>query len=497
MDGAPAIGGRRRRLVAYGALWASCCLGIAVAVHVGRNLAPPPRAVDPAAGQAAPQPALGPHAPGAFPWPALLERPAASLCRLVLQLMVILLATRTVGSLFRRFGLPAVVGEITAGVLLGPSMLGWLWPGGFDFIFTGASLVALRLLSQVGVTVFMFAVGMELDLGDLGKRARSAFLVSQTGILVPFLLGTVSALFLYSRYAGPAAGFTSFALFMGIAMSITAFPVLVRILEDRGMAMTPLGVAAITCAAVGDASAWAILALVVAFARAEAMTATLFNLGLLAAFVAFMLLVVRRLLSRWMGARKRAAGMPSPGLVAAALLLMTGSAVVTGTLGIHALFGAFLAGAIMPRHDSFRRHLAVRLENVTRIVLLPLFFAFSGLRTHIGLLSDTTGWLVCVAIVVVATAGKLGSSMVAAKLEGMDWGDAFSFGALMNTRGLMELIALNIGYDLGVLPPPIFAILVLMALVTTFLTGPLLDLGGLLRSRVENGSARADGFPRL
>ena len=390
---------------------------------------------------------------------------------------MILLATRVVGSLFRRCGLPAVVGEIAAGILLGPSLLGWLWPGAFDFIFTGPSLDALRLFSQAGVTVFMFAVGMELDVGDLGKRARSAFLISQTGIVVPYFLGTVSALFLYSRYAGPGAGFTSFAMFMGIAMSITAFPVLVRILEERDMAKTPLGIAAITCAAVGDASAWAILALVVAFARAQAMGATLLNLGILAAFAALMLLVVRRILPRWLGLDKLAGGTPGLGIAAAALLLMSGSAMVTAILGIHALFGAFLAGVTMPRQAAFRRSVAVRLENLTRVLLLPLFFAFSGLRTHIGPVNDTAGWVVCLAIVAVATVGKLGGSLVAARLSGMAWGDAFSFGALMNTRGLMELIALNIGYDLGVLPPPIFAMLVLMALITTFLTGPLLDLG--------------------
>jgi Kef-type K+ transport system membrane component KefB len=494
MDRAPAPGGRR--LLAFGAIWALCCLGIAGAIHAGRGLAAPPRDGGPAAEAAAPGtvPGLHPqHGPGASPWYSMLDRPAASLGRLALQLVVILLATRTVGSVFRAVGLPSVVGEITAGVLLGPSMLGWLWPGGFGFIFSGASLDPLRLLSQIGVTVFMFAVGMELEVGDLGRRARSAFLVSQTGILVPFLLGTASALFLYPRYAGPGTGFTSFALFMGIAMSITAFPVLVRILEDRGMAATPLGVAAITCAAVGDASAWAVLALVVAFARAEAMTATLFNIALLAVFVAFMLAVVRRLLPRWLGQRGERGGMPGPGIVAASLAVMAGSALITGVLGIHALFGAFLAGAVMPRHESFRLHLAARLEGVTRVLFMPLFFAFSGLRTHIGLLNDPTGWLVCLAIVGVATVGKLGSSMVAARMEGMGWSDAFSFGALMNTRGLMELIALNIGYDLGVLQPPIFTMLVLMALITTFLTGPLLALGGMLGSRAGRGCAGAGG----
>jgi len=343
----------------------------------------------------------------------------------------------------------------------------------------------------------MFAVALELEVGDLGERARSAFLISQTGIVVPCFLGVVSALFLYSRYAGAGAGFTAFALFMEIAMSITAFPVLARILEERRRTKTSLGVAAITCAAVGDASAWAILALVAAIARAEGLAATLVNLGLLALFVAFMAVAVRRLVPRCLGAERLAGGMPGPAIVAASLLLMTGSALVTEVLGIHALFGAFLAGAIMPRQETFRRYLAARLETVNGALLLPLFFAFSGLRTHIGLLNDATGWLACLAVVLIATAGKLGSSMIGARLNGMDWHGAFSFGALMNRRGLMELIALNIGYDLGVLPPAIFAMLVVMALVTTFLTGPLLDLGDRLGTRAGGASAAAKRFPEV
>jgi Kef-type K+ transport system membrane component KefB len=417
---------------------------------------------------------------------ALKENLDGSLGRLLLQLIVIVLATRTVGALFRKFRLPTVVGEITAGILLGPSLLGWLWPGGFNFIFAAGSLNVLRLFSQIGVTVFMFVVGMELEVGNLREKARSAVLISQTGILVPFLFGMASAVFLHSRYAGAGTSFTAFALFLGIAMSITAFPVLVRILAERGMAKTPLGSAAITCAAVGDASAWAILALVVAFAGAKGMAATLFDFGLLAVFVALMLGPVRRHLPRWLGVDQPAGEEPSPGSLAAVLLFMTSSALATEAMGIHALFGAFLAGAIMPRQKTFRDYLVVRLENFTGVLLLPLFFAFSGLRTHVGLLNDATSWLVCLAIVIIATAGKLGSSMVAARLNGMSWNDAFAFGSLMNTRGLMELIALNIGYDLGVLSPRIFTMLVLMALVTTFLTGPLLDLGERWKSRAPS-----------
>jgi Kef-type K+ transport system membrane component KefB len=445
-------------------------------LHLGRSLTPHSAVAARTALDGGENPSPVPPPAGASPQlspPHLFHGP---LGRLPAQLILILLATRTLGWIFRRLRLPGVVGEITAGILLGPSLFGWLWPEGFSFIFAPSSLGILKVLSQIGVSVFMFVVGMEVDIGHLRDKARSAFLISQTGILVPFLFGTVSALFLYPGYAGAATGFSSFALFLGISMSITAFPVLVRILEERGMARSPLGQTAISCAAMGDASAWALLALVVAFVRAQGVEATFLKFAALAAFAAFMVLGVRRWLPRWLRTSERS--VPPPWTVIGAVtLVMTGSALATEALGIHALFGAFLAGAILPRDGGLRGYMIGRLESVTGALLLPLFFAFSGLRTHIGLLNDPAGWLACAVIVAVATAGKLGSTVGAARLDGMKWNDAFRLGALMNTRGLMELIALNLGYDLGVLPAPIFAMLVIMALVTTFLTGPLLSLG--------------------
>ena len=464
--------------------WALCGAGIVFVLHLGRALPPASHNTQMAVAAPSASPLSNPtliHSLPGSPWSALLENLNSPLGRLLAQLIVIVLATRTIGSLFRRIGLPSVVGEITAGILLGPSLFGWLWPGGFAFLFAPASLEILKLLSQIGVTVFMFVVGMELETGHLRDKVRPAFLVSQTGIVVPFFMGMVAALYLYGGYAGAGASFTSFALFLGIALSITAFPVLVRILEERGMIKTPLGNVAITCAAVGDASAWTILAFVVAFVRAEGMLATLYNFALLALFVSFMLVVVRRWLPLWLRPNAIVERGPSLGIVAAVLLFMTGSALATEVLGIHALFGAFLAGAIMPRDEGFRHYLVVRMENFTSVLLMPLFFAFSGLRTHIGMLNNAGGWFICLIVVVVATAGKLGSSMFAARLIGMGWNDAFAFGALMNTRGLMELIALNIGYDLGILPAPIFTILVLMALFTTFLTGPLINVAERLK----------------
>jgi Kef-type K+ transport system membrane component KefB len=259
--------------------------------------------------------------------------------------------------------------------------------------------------------------------------------------------------------------------------------VLVRILEARGIAKTSLGTMAITCAAVDDATAWGILAFVVAIARATGLVSTIFSLGLVIAFVALMVWVVRPRLPHWLGLDRTNDAMPGRGAIAAALLIMTISALATEVIGIHALFGAFLAGVMMPRKKNFLDYLVVRLENFSSLFLLPLFFAFSGLRTQATLLNDTASWLVCLAIIGIAMLGKLGGTMFIARLMGLKWNDAFALGALMNTRGLVELVALNIGYDLGILSPSIFAMMVLMALVTTFLTGPLLSLAEHMKRR--------------
>ena len=407
----------------------------------------------------------------------LLENLHSPLARLLLQFIVIILATRAVGSLFARFGQPPVIGEITAGILLGPSLFGWLWPGASDFIFPKESLGLLQLISQIGVCVFMFVVGLELDPAHLRQKARAAVVISNVGIIVPFLLGVSVSLLLHPAFAAPGTTYTTFALFMGTAMSITAFPVLVRILKDRGMVKTPLGSLAIACAAVDDASAWAMLAVIVAIARATGLATTVFNLGLIVVFVAVMLFFVRPRLPRWLGV-DGAGTPPGRGVMATALMFMTVSALLTEVMGIHALFGAFLAGVVMPQSKGFREGLTLQLENFSSVFLLPLFFAFSGLRTHLGLLNDSTSWLVCAGIIAIAMMGKLGGSMLAARFMGMSWNQSFMLGALMNTRGLVELIALNIGYDLGILPPRIFTMMVLMALATTFMTGPLLNLAG-------------------
>ena len=468
----------KRILFIYAIVSTIFVLGIAAVFHAGQHMAQ----------HTALGPATAAHLAsaantsiwGASIWSALGQNVQDPLARLLIQFIVIIVATRLAGSLFSRFGQPAVIGEMLAGILLGPSLLGWLSPQAFAFIFAKPSLGVLQLFSQIGVCLFMFVVGLELDVGNLRKRAQTAIVVSHSSIMVPYLLGAASALFLYRDFAAPGTSFVSFALFMSIAMSITAFPVLARILSDRGLTKTPLGATALTCAAVDDASAWAILAFVVAIAKATGLVSTLVNLGLLVVYVGVMLFMVRPLLTRFL-TFERLQSRGAQGAIAAILVVMTASAFTTQAIGIHALFGAFLAGAIMPRDKAFFDHLSVRLENFSTVFLLPLFFAFSGLRTQVNMLNATTAWLVVAGIVAVAVTGKVVGSMVPARLTGMSWSESFQLGALMNTRGLVELIALNIGYDLGILPPRIFSMLVLMALATTFMTGPLLSLANRMR----------------
>lgn len=398
------------------------------------------------------------------------------LSRLFLQLLVIIAVSRLISRLFTSMGQPAVVGEMAAGILLGPSLFGLLTPGAFAFVFPHDSLDALRLLSQVGVCLFMFTVGMEVNLKHVRKEAHTAIAVSHASILLPYLLGVMLAYFLFTDLAAPGTTFTTFALFMGISMSITAFPVLARILQDRGLSRTPLGATALTCAAVDDVTAWSILAFVVAIARATSLGAAAFNLALVLVFVTIMVAGVRRGLPRWIGDRRLAAPEPSKGTMAVVICFVVAAALSTEVIGIHALFGAFLAGAIMPEAHGFRHKIGVRVESFSSVLLLPLFFTFTGLRTEIGLLEGVQDWLICLLIIAVATAGKLGGSAMAARLTGMGWRGALQLGALMNTRGLMELIVLNIGYDLGILSSRVFTMMVIMALVTTMLTGPLLTL---------------------
>ena len=410
---------------------------------------------------------------------------------LLLQVLVIVVAARSLGSLFRKIGQPPVIGEMVAGILLGPSLLGWIAPAAQSFVFPSDSLDPLKLLSQIGVILFMFVVGIELNLDHLRDKADAAVMVSHASIVVPFFLGTGLAFFLYAPLAPAGVPFSAFAMFIGVSMSITAFPVLARILEERGIGRTHLGTTAIACAAVDDVTAWCLLAVVIAIVKSGGIGGALWTIGLSVLFIAFMFFFVRPRLA-WIARRRSTPWTGSSGLLAAMFALIFASALATEIIGIHALFGAFLAGVCMPPDHELRQFLRERLETFSRAFLLPLFFAFTGLRTQIGLLNDWQGWLLCSGVIAVAIAGKLGGSMAAARWTGMSWSDSFSLGALMNTRGLVELIVLNIGYDLGILSPRIFAMLVLMALVTTFMTGPLVALVEWQRQRMASPASQPE-----
>lgn len=410
-------------------------------------------------------------------WAGLLTNLDSPLSHLFIQLTVIIIVSRLLSRLFKVLGQPAVIGEMAAGILLGPSLLGLFAPGLFAFIFPADSLDTLKLLSQIGICLFMFTVGMQLNTTHLRHSAQAAIAVSHTSILFPYLLGVLLAYALYQQLADPGTAFIPFALFMGIAMSITAFPVLARIIHERDLAQTPLGNTAISCAAIDDITAWSLLAFVIAIAQASGFGSSLLTIGLTLLFAVLMLGGLRPRLPRWLKADAEQQEI-SQATLAAILCLVVAASLCTEIIGIHALFGAFLVGVIMPNTNNFRARVNLRVESVSAILLLPLFFTFTGLRTQIGLLEGWHDWLLCLLIIAVATLGKLGGSAVAARLAGMPWHTALQLGALMNTRGLMELIVLNIGYDLGILSPRVFTMMVIMALVTTLLTSPLLSLFG-------------------
>ena len=399
----------------------------------------------------------------------------SSLKLLIAQIGTILLVARLVGWLFGKLHQPRVIGEMVAGILLGPSLLGWLAPGLSAALFPPASLGHLNSLSQVGLLLFMFLVGLELDLKQLRVLGRAAVVTSQVSIVLPFLFGFLLAFFLYPRLSDPSVNFTGFALFMGAAMSITAFPVLARILMERDLLRTRVGSLAIACAAVDDVTAWCLLAGIIVLIRSSSLEMPLWAvLTGLAAYLVVMLVMVRRAL-RGLVARYEASGGLTHDHLAIILFVVLASAWATEALGVHALFGAFLTGVVMPRHHGLARELLQRTEALIIVLLLPLFFAFTGLRSSFFLIAGPQMWLYSTLIIALAVAGKLGGSLAAAKSMGMTWREATAVGVLMNTRGLVELVILNVGLDLGILSPALFSIMVLMALVTTLMTSPLLS----------------------
>jgi Kef-type K+ transport system membrane component KefB/nucleotide-binding universal stress UspA family protein len=406
---------------------------------------------------------------------SMLEGGQNPLLLLIVQIGLILGLSRLLGMAVVRVHQPQVVGEMLAGLMLGPSLFGWLFPHAAATVFPATSMAYLNILSQIGVIYFLFLVGLELDLGLLRNRGRTAVIISQASILAPLILGGTLAVILYDRLLSTAPHVTmrSAALFMGASMSITAFPVLARILTERNLHKTKVGAIAITCAAVDDVTAWCLLALVVGLTRAQGMGSGLRTAALALAYIAVMFFIIRPFLRRLQLVHQQQNRL-SQHMIALVFLLVLASAFVTEIIGIHALFGAFLMGAIMPKGSKFVHTITEKLDDFTVVFLLPIFFAYTGLRTQIGALNSGTMWMYCGLIIAVACVGKFGGSTVSARLCGLSWRDSAAIGTLMNTRGLMELIILNVGRDLGVINNTVFAMMVIMALVTTALTTPAL-----------------------
>jgi Kef-type K+ transport system membrane component KefB len=381
--------------------------------------------------------------------------------------------------LLRHLGQPPVIGEVLAGILLGPSLLGALSPDAMHLLIPapaddpkGQVTAALRAVAQLGVVLYMFLVGLELNGAKLRHHAHAAVAISHASIVAPFVLGLFLALPLYPRLSHDGVPFVSFALFMGVALSVTAFPVLARILADRGLDRTPAGVVALGCAAADDVTAWCLLALVVGVARAEVGAAVGVIAGA-AAFIAVMFLVVGPL-ARWACRKLDAHDALPPAAVPVVFVAVLLSALATEAIGIHAVFGAFLLGAVVPHDSRVAVAITRALKDVVTVLLLPAFFALAGLRTELGLLDSWASWGMCLGVIAVATLGKFGGTYLAAAFTGYDPRTAAALGAMMNTRGLMGLIVLDIGLGMGVIAPTLFAMMVLMALATTLATSPAL-----------------------
>jgi Kef-type K+ transport system membrane component KefB len=408
-------------------------------------------------------------------WQTLFNHAFEPLSILLIQIIAILFIAKLFGFVFAYMGQPAVIGEILAGIFLGPTFLGTLFPEMNTFLFTKNTLGSLHGLSQIGLLLFMFIIGLEFDMQMLKKKARSAFFLSSTSILIPYSFGIILAYFIYQRFAPNGVSLLEFSLFMGIAMSITAFPVLARIVQERGISKSPIGILALTTAATGDVAAWGLLALVVAVVQSGSATHALWIALFTSIYFLIMVFIIKPLFKN-VGEVYSHRENISRTVVAFAFLTLLISAWCTEIIGIHALFGAFVAGVIMPPSHDFRRILTEKIEDITLIILLPLFFVQTGLKTDFKVLfsSDLIGTtaLICS----IAIIGKYVGTTLAARFIKQSWKQSLILGALMNTRGLMELIVLDLGFQMGILSQEIFSALVFMAILTTLMTGPTLSL---------------------
>jgi Kef-type K+ transport system membrane component KefB len=392
--------------------------------------------------------------------------------QILILLVVILVAVQVVGYLCKFIGQPRVIGEILAGLALGPTLLGAFLPRVEVTLFPGSALPTLQTLGDIGMILYMFSLGSHIDTNAMLKQGRKATAVSLSGVLLPLVMGGTFAFFLYSEFAGSKASLASFMLLVGTAMAITAFPVLARLLEDRHMLTTKIGALALLCAAIDDVIGWCLLALVIAIIHATGAVSVAITLAFLVLFVGVMLGVVRPLL---LFAERHLKAKSSLMVLTVVLLLF--SAYVTNAMGIHPVFGAFMMGIVLPRRTSFIEQVQ-GIDKVNNLLFLPLYFVYNGLRTHIGLINSPALWLLCILVLIIACLGKIVGGSLSLKAFGESWKESLTLGTLMNTRGLVELIVLNIGLDLGVISPTFFAMLVIMAVVTTMMAPPLLSLLG-------------------
>ena len=408
--------------------------------------------------------------------------------QILLQLIVILVVVQIFGYLCGRIGQQWVIGEILAGLALGPSLLGAFWPGLKIQLFPATALPTLQTLGDIGLVLYMFSLGARLDTHLMLRQSRTAIVTSISTILFPLLIGALLGFFLYPGLAGQHASLVSFMLLVGTAMAVTAFPVLARLLAEKDMLGTRVGMLALTCAAIDDVIAWCLLAIIVALIHARGLTSSLLTIGLTLLFIGFMLGILRPLLAY---ADRRIQSRQV--LVALSIILLLLSAYATNAIGIHPVFGGFLMGIILPRRTVFIEQVR-SLDQVNNLLFLPLFFVYSGLRTQIGLISAPALWLVCLLVLAVACAGKILSGSLSVRWMGESWRESLSLGVLMNTRGLVDLIVLNIGLDLGVLSPTLFAILVIMAIVTTMMASPLLPLLGYRQKSSQDTGQEIDNI---
>lgn len=407
-------------------------------------------------------------------------------CVLMLQIIIIITLARTFSFLLRKIGQPAVIGEIMAGIILGPSVLGAAFPQASSFVFPEASLSNIQFLSQIGLILFMFVIGMEINT-DFGKKSYDALIISQVSIVIPFILGILLSLYIYNSYSIPSVPFIQFSLFIGISMSITALPVLVRIVHEKGLLNSKLGKLAITCATIDDILAWCILAFIVAISTSQNYGSSILTISLSFVYIIFMLKIVRPIVVKIQSAFGSNCA-DNISYLTIILSIAFISSYITEIIGIHALFGAFFTGIIMPKNQLTKDEFIKKVNTINLILFMPLYFAYTGLRTEFDLFSDGKYLLTCITVIILAVIGKLAGSAIPARLMGQSWKDALSIGILLNTRGLMELIVLNVGYDLGILRQEIFSIMLIMAVFTTVMTSPTLDLLNYINKSRESGT---------